>query len=126
MNEHSIREIARVCHEINRAYCAALGDHSQPEWDAAPDWQQDSAINGVRMHIEHYATKGDWPSPNASHVSWMAEKLADGWKYGAKKDPDKKEHPCIMPYIDLPQEQRVKDYLFGATIKALANSERLL
>lgn len=126
MNEHSIREIARVCHEINRAYCKAIGDHSQSEWDEAPDWQQDSAINGVRMHLEHYAERGDWPSPRDSHISWLNEKAATGWKYGPVKDADKKEHPCFMAYDDLPEAQRVKDFLFGATIKALANSERLL
>ena len=36
-------EIARVAHEINRAYCASLGDTSQPAWEDAPEWQQQSA-----------------------------------------------------------------------------------
>lgn len=30
-------QIAQVCHEVNRAYCQALGDDSQPAWDDAPD-----------------------------------------------------------------------------------------
>jgi hypothetical protein len=38
---------ARAAHEANRAYCGALGDWSQPSWDAAPQWQKDSARNGV-------------------------------------------------------------------------------
>lgn len=106
--------IARVAHEVNKAYCESLGDTSQPKWDDAPAWQKKSAINGVIFHLEN---------PNAvpadSHGAWLAEKQADGWKYGPIKDPDKKEHPCCVPYDQLPQEQRSKDYLFRAVVHAL-------
>ena len=40
-------QIARVCHEVNRAYCRAIGDESQPAWEDAPDWQQRSAVLGT-------------------------------------------------------------------------------
>ncbi len=40
-------EIARVCHEVNRALCEAFGDHSQPAWADAPEWQRQSTITGV-------------------------------------------------------------------------------
>ena len=39
--------IAKVCHEVNRAYCMSQGDGSQPRWEDAPDWQKQSAISGV-------------------------------------------------------------------------------
>ena len=107
-------QIARVAHEVNRAYCASLGDHSQPEWDSAPDWQQRSAINGVAFHR---ANPGALPSH--SHDEWLKEKTETGWKYGPVKDPEKKEHPCFVPYDDLPVEQKAKDYLFRAVVHAL-------
>jgi hypothetical protein len=44
-------EIARVAHEVNRAYCEALGDHSQPPWREAPQWQRESALHVVEMHL---------------------------------------------------------------------------
>jgi hypothetical protein len=44
----------------------------------------------------------------------------DGWKYGPVKDPEKKEHPCFVPYDRLPTEQKAKDYIFGAVVKSLA------
>lgn len=105
-------EIARFAHQINRAYCQSIGDNSQPDWGAAPEWQKRSAINGVKKHRAN-------PNMTAemSHESWLAEKIADGWKYGAVKDPDKKLHPCCVPYGKLPQEQRVKDYLFKAVVE---------
>jgi len=112
-------KIAQVAHEINRAYCEAVGDNSQLPWADAPDWQRSSAVNGVMFHLSQFNETGQWPSPDMSHKSWLAEKVADGWTYGEKKDPDKKEHPCMVPYDCLPVEQRVKDYLFGAVVKSL-------
>ena len=111
-----VNSIARVCHEVNRAYCEALGDTSQPPWSKAPQWQQDSATMGVRLHLSNPEAGAE-----ASHVSWMNQKLADGWKYGPVKDPEKKEHHCLVPFNELPVDQQAKDYIFRAVVHALAN-----
>lgn len=103
-------QIAKVCHNVNRAYCRSIGDYSQPTWKEAPDWQKESAINGVDFHMSNDV------SPEQSHENWMKVKLEDGWVYGDVKDPDKKEHPCMVPYEELPVEQRTKDYLFKAVV----------
>ena len=108
-----IEMIAQVCHEVNRAYCQALGDFSQPEWKDAPEWQKESARKDVDLHM-----MGDF-GPEASHLSWMQQKLDDGWKYGPVKDPEKKEHPCIMPFEYLPVEQKAKDFLFRQVVHSL-------
>lgn len=105
-----VRFIAKQCHEANRAYCAALGDDSQPAWDDAPDWQRSSAIAGVRAHLDSDLT------PAQSHESWMMQKTAEGWSWGPLKDPEHKQHPCMVPYDQLPQEQRAKDYIFRAIV----------
>ncbi len=107
-------EIARVAHEVNRAYCQALGDNSQPTWEDAPQWQRDSAINGVRFHVANPAA-----GPDHSHNAWLEEKRAAGWKYGPTKNPEAKEHPCFVAYEDLPTEQKAKDYLFRGIVHAL-------
>ena len=97
-------KIAQICHEANKAYCETLGDFSQHPWADAPDWQKSSAVLGARLHS---FDKG--ASPSASHNSWMAQKLNDGWKYGPVKDPMTKEHPCIVPFDELPKEQQIKE-----------------
>ncbi len=106
--------IARVAHEINRAYCEALGDTSQPAWEDAPDWQRASAIAGVQFHLARPDA-----AASASHENWMQQKLADGWTYGPLKIPDLKQHPCLVPFEQLPREQQAKDFLFRAVVHAL-------
>lgn len=107
--------IARVAHEVNAAYCQSLGDFTQTNWEDAPQWQKDSAVAGVELHLA---------SPNlgvsASHDAWMRQKLDDGWTYGPVKDATKKEHPCIVPYADLPPEQKAKDFIFRGVVHAIA------
>lgn len=108
-------QIAQVAHDANASYCRTIDDKSQSRWEDAPDWQRTSAINGVQFHLDNPLT-----NPIDSHDNWMREKLADGWKYGPVKDPDKKEHPCIKPYHELPEEQRLKDRLFIGIVRALS------
>lgn len=113
MNDKQIEACARAAHEANRAYCLAIGDTSQPSWDTAPDWQKSSAMNGVRGAL-------DGNTPEQSHESWMREKLDNGWTFGPVKDPEKREHPCMVPYAELPPEQRAKDSIFLAVVRAVA------
>ena len=105
-------DVAMLAHNVNAAYCRALGDDSQPDWYAAPQWQKDSAIAGV---LAIAANPG--LAPEQSHEMWMAQKLADGWTYGPVKDAGAKTHPCMVPYADLPESQRAKDHIFGAVVR---------
>ena len=107
-------DIARVCHEANAALCLSQGDTSQPSWEDAPDWQKESAVAGVRFHLENPGAPA-----SSSHESWLAHKEADGWKYGKEKNPDKKEHPCMVPFDELPVEQQSKDFIFRQLVHSL-------
>jgi hypothetical protein len=115
MSEPTIFEhIAKVCHQTNKAYCEMLGDNSQVDWEQAPQWQRDSAVDGVRFNLEN----PDAPA-SLSHDNWLEEKKRDGWKYGPVKDEEKKEHPCYVAYGDLPVDQQAKDHLFKAIVAVL-------
>jgi hypothetical protein len=111
--------IARIAHEVNRIYCTTISDHSQPNWDEAPDWQKKSAIAGV----EYLANNPD-ALPEHSHQSWLRHKESDGWIYGPVKDPEKKEHPCIVAYEELPEAQRHKDAFFHAIVRAALGEKK--
>ena len=106
-----IEEIARICHQVNKSFCESIGDNSQLDWEKSPEWQKQSAINGVNFHLENKNIK-----PSDSHESWLKEKIENGWIYGKVKDTEKKTHPCCIPYEQLPTEQKSKDYIFEAIV----------
>lgn len=115
VGQHSnMMAAAILAHEANRVYCTLLGDDSQVPWGRAPQWQQDSAIAGVTA-INHDPTI----TPEQSHEGWFAQKESDGWVYGEVKDAEAKTHPCMVAYGDLPEDQRLKDSLFGAVVRTV-------
>lgn len=119
MDNREVEQIARVVHEANRAYCQTIGDDSQKPWDEAEEWQHESSFESVRQVIEHPEI-----TPEDLHVQWMQSKVRDGWKYGPIKDAEKKEHPCLVPYNELPVEQQKKDALIRAIVNALATDDK--
>jgi len=113
----NVEQIAIVCHETNASFCRTLCDGSQQPWDAAEEWQRESARAGVRFALNN-------PNAPASflHDEWLADKACDGWKYGPVKNATAKEHPCFVPYEALPIEQQLKDYLFKAVVRAFVDA----
>ena len=111
----TIEDIARICHEANTSLCRIHGDYTQTRWTLAEEWQRESAIKGVEFAIAN----PDAPA-SAQHDAWSQDKLANGWKFGPVKDASKKEHPCLVPFDQLPPSQQAKDYLFKAIVQALA------
>lgn len=114
MMTENIELAAKTAHEVNRAYCTGLGDDSQLAWEDAPDWQREGSRMGVKMIIANPDS-----SASACHESWLAQKVKDGWKYGLVKDAEKKEHPCLVPFDNLPDYQIAKDVLFGAAVRGV-------
>ena len=110
-------QIAKVCHEANRALCESFGDFSQRSWEDAENWQRDSAIKGVEFALAN-PDAGD----AAQHDAWAADKRAQGWVFGNVKDAEAKTHPCLVPFEDLPPQQRAKDAIFRAIVRAMRGS----
>jgi len=109
-----ISQLPRICHEVNRAYCKAMGDNSHASWSEAPFWQRESAVEGVAYHMKHHES-----TPKDSHENWLAEKTRTGWIYGPEKDTLNRLHPCMLPFDQLPKEQQAKDFIFHAIIKVM-------
>ena len=47
----------------------------------------------------------------ARHVPevWAATRIAQGWRFGPERNDARKEHPCLIPYEELPEEERTYD-----------------
>lgn len=107
-------DIARISHNVNRAYLITLGDLSQPDWEHAPQWQKDSAIACVRFRLRNRHAR-----PADIHEFWRVGKLRDRWTYGPVENIDKKEHPCMAPFHQLSHEQQARYRLFHEVVSSL-------
>ena len=51
------------------------------------------------------------------HDVWSAGRIAQGWTWGPKRDDEKKENPCLVPYDELPESE--KEYDRNTSIETL-------
>ncbi len=105
----AIEEIAKVVHESIRG----ASNDAALSWDDSSDEIRQSAIDGVQAVVNDPTI-----TPAKSHENWMKFKASQGWTYGETKDEEVKTHPCMVPYEDLPQDERYKDELFVDTVKS--------
>jgi DNA-binding transcriptional MerR regulator len=109
-------DIARVVHAANRELQIVQGDPvPSPPWDEAPDYQAREAVAGVQEVIRNPELTAE-----QSHELWCDRMRADGWVHGEVKDPERRTHPTLLPWSELPAEQQLKDRLFIAVVRALA------
>ncbi len=103
-----------MTHEAMRAWQKANGQAPAPPWSRAPKWMKEASVASVTWRINN-------PNATASaqHDQWMAQKTADGWKFGKTKDAKKKTHPMMTPYRSLPVFEQRKDALVNAVVDAL-------
>ena len=43
------------------------------------------------------------------HEVWAQNRINQGWQYGPRRDDVLKKHPCLVPYEDLPEEEKQYD-----------------
>lgn len=115
MHRYSDEQVARVCYEANREMQRIQEDPvpSAP-WDSEPEEIRQSAVDGVCN-----ARRGC--TPRESHDNWIRFRSELGWSYGPEKDPERKTHPNMVSYDDLPAGQRDKDRLFLLIVTALTD-----
>jgi hypothetical protein len=107
-------DIARIAHEANRAVRSILGEGNTQSWDEAPEHIRQSIMDGVR-----YRLANPHASDAENHENWRVYKLSQGWTVGSREDIPGKIHPNLVPFEQLSEDQRAKDSLFGAIVKAL-------
>jgi hypothetical protein len=104
-----IDQAARVLHEANRAIQMSQKDETigvSAGWDETGEEDRLLTMAGVQGPLD----------PEASHELWMDQRIADGWVYGPTKDEEARTHPSLVPYDELPEDQKLKDKLFVAIV----------
>ena len=114
-NRMNYKDVARLVHTVVREYNVL---HKVPgdnySWyDMDPEYRK-SIATAVRREMANPAK-----TPAASHEKWLKEREDGGWVYGPVKDQAKKEHPCMVPYDDLPEVQKFKDTIFAGMVSLL-------
>lgn len=46
---------------------------------------------------------------NNTHDLWAQGRLNEGWTYGPERNDLRKEHPCLVPYSELPESEKRYD-----------------
>lgn len=44
-----------------------------------------------------------------NHDVWAKQRIADGWQHGPARNDERKEHPCLVPYEELPESEKEFD-----------------
>ena len=43
------------------------------------------------------------------HEVWAQTRISQGWTYGEERNDAEKKHPCLVPYEELSEEEKVYD-----------------
>jgi len=126
-----LEDLARAAHEVYQEGVQARGEETYASalaYDDLPEDLKEQNRQNVRdipskLTKVGYAmipARSDEPPFNfpgdaleqlarMEHERWMAAKLAHGWRYAPETDPDKKFNQCLLPWDDLPEEEKEKD-----------------
>lgn len=63
--------------------------------------------SGVQVS-EELMRLGEFLAKN-THEVWAQQRMAEGWTYGEKRDNDRKTHPDLIPYEELPESEKEYD-----------------
>ena len=105
----TIEELTKTLYEATRLEAEWSHRTIVPErWE-----QRDEKFRKQMIElIGRYMEMEKLPTPEEAHNSWMESYFKMGWKYGEKRDPILKTHPDLVPYDNLPQDEKDKDAIF--------------
>lgn len=113
-----IKAIAKMCHEVHRAYTAVMRDPLK-HWHELEQQDKDAVIEHVAFLILNVEAEA-----KAWHDAWVAKMIVAGWKYGPKRSVKSKTHEHLKPFHHLPEKQQVKDALFHSVVKQAIHAEQ--
>lgn len=115
---YSDAEVARVIHAANAEMQAVLGhDVISTPWFWEPLSARRVVVEGV------LATRTGLLTAEANHAVWLVSKELAGWSRGPEKDPEKKTHPAMVPWEELPAANRDQAEIFVAIVRAMSRKE---
>lgn len=106
---------ARSAYGAVSATREAFGETMRPSWESLPPMTRAQLVEAARLVLLRGA------SPRGLHEQWLKDRLATGWTYGDTEDRVNRFHPAMLPWDDLPAEQRAKGHAFALVARAVGN-----
>jgi len=103
-------ELAPVHQEDNRAAArripdvlalVGLGLATRREAKSRKKPSDEQITRSIESNVERLA--------EAEHDGWAAQREKNGWRFGKERDDERKLHPLMVPYCDLPEQEKEKD-----------------
>jgi hypothetical protein len=83
-------------------YTGEYVPNSRPAYEPRPiDTSKVKLTEDILELTEHLAEN--------AHAVWARQRLADGWRYGPRRDDARKEHPSLVPYAELSESEKQYD-----------------
>jgi hypothetical protein len=128
-----VEKLAQAIHADFVKERIAEGNSDHPNavpWEQLPENFKESNRNvagrfGEKLNRFGFAyDAGDTPFPSVEefdeatallmaqreHIDYLSDKFADGWKWGAKRDNEKKTNPTLVEWDYLPDDEKKKDF----------------
>ena len=66
-------------------------------------------INTSIIHLPDELTKLVERLAEHVHDIWAENRIEQGWRWGPERDDDQLQHPCLVPYTELSEEEKHYD-----------------
>lgn len=110
-------QVTQVAYDTVQAYNRSIG-HVRPSWAELPQDIKEEVIGQTEMVEENPKV-----TPEDLHNRWKENLEAKGWEYKEDEEgnpidrPNRKKHPYLKPFDELPEEVQVKSKLLLTVIK---------
>lgn len=94
--------IASVAHSVQKGIDHAFGLPELHPWGLMGEEYKARLCLSVRSILIHDK------SAKSLHDAWMNRLMKEGWKLGEIKDNEKKTHPLLIPFDELPIEWKLR------------------
>lgn len=108
-----VQKIAEVIYEATRLEAEWSERSIVPErWNERDEKFRNQFVD----IISKYLSDDTLPTPEEAHDSWMKAYEEMGWKYGEVRDAELKTHPDMLPFNELPKDEKDKEAIFLAFV----------
>ena len=73
----------------------------------------DTSTVELRTDLRHLAER----LAVRAHENWVRRRIREGWTYGSSRNDIKRQHPCLVPFGDLSESEKL--FEFDSAIDAL-------